>query len=89
MHYPMPLKRLLNSLIIGGQAIKYIFQGRISKDDLFEQLMEAGIPSGQIVSSGECTGAHVDRFYSYRVEKGNTGRMLALLGRRMNNALPV
>lgn len=56
---------------------------------LQEQLIEAGIPSGQIVSSGECTGAHVDRFYSYRVEKGNTGRMLALLGRRMNNALPV
>ena len=45
----MPLKRLLNSLIIGGQAIKYIFQGRISKDDLFEQLMEAGPGSLLIV----------------------------------------
>lgn len=56
---------------------------------LKEQLLGAGIPSGQIVSSGECTGAHVDRYYSYRVEKGNTGRMLALLGRRVNNALPV
>ena len=56
---------------------------------LKEQLLGAGIPSGQIVSSGECTGAHVDRYYSYRVEKGNTGRMLALLGRRINNVLTV
>jgi polyphenol oxidase len=26
-----------------------------------------------------CTGANVDRYYSYRVEKGQTGRLLALL----------
>lgn len=28
---------------------------------------------------GTCTGANVDRYYSYRVERGKTGRMLALL----------
>tara|TARA_B100000927_G_scaffold72890_1_gene58028 strand:+ start:119 stop:817 length:699 start_codon:yes stop_codon:yes gene_type:complete len=54
-----------------------------------EQLIKAGIPSGQIFSSGECTGARVDRYYSYRVERGKTGRMLALLGRRINNTEPV
>lgn len=26
-----------------------------------------------------CTGANVDRYYSYRIEKGQTGRMLAAL----------
>ncbi len=33
----------------------------------------------QIFDSGVCTGAAVDRYYSYRVEQGKTGRMLALL----------
>ena len=42
MHYPKFFKRLLRSLVIGGQSINYIFQGKVSKNDLFEQLMEAG-----------------------------------------------
>lgn len=40
----------------------------------------AGVPSGQVHDCGICTGAQVDRYYSYRVEKGRTGRLLALLG---------
>ena len=42
MYYPKFFKRLMSSLLIGGQAINYIFKGKISKNDLFEQLMEAG-----------------------------------------------
>jgi len=42
MYYPKFLKRLIRSLIIGGQSINYIFNGKVSKNDLFEQLMEAG-----------------------------------------------
>ncbi|PYK94722.1 MAG: hypothetical protein DME36_04585 [Verrucomicrobia bacterium] len=34
----------------------------------------------KIHDSGVCTACHVDRYYSYRAEKGRTGRMLALLG---------
>ncbi len=34
----------------------------------------------QIHDSGVCTACDLDRYYSYRVEKGKTGRMLALLG---------
>jgi copper oxidase (laccase) domain-containing protein len=34
----------------------------------------------EIHDSGVCTACHVDRYYSYRAEKGKTGRMLALLG---------
>jgi copper oxidase (laccase) domain-containing protein len=33
----------------------------------------------EIHDSGICTACHVDLYYSYRVEKGKTGRMLALL----------
>ena len=33
-----------------------------------------------INDSGVCTACHPDRYYSYRLEKGKTGRMLALLG---------
>jgi len=33
----------------------------------------------QVADCGTCTGAHLDRYYSYRVERGKTGRMLALL----------
>ena len=32
--------------------------------------------------SGICTACHLDRYYSYRAEKGKTGRMLGLLALR-------
>ena len=34
----------------------------------------------QIHDSGICTACDLDRYYSYRAEKGKTGRMLAVLG---------
>ena len=34
----------------------------------------------QIYDCGVCTACDLQRYYSYRVEKGRTGRMLALLG---------
>ena len=46
-----------------------------------QQLVEAGIAPENITDSGLDTAADLDTFYSYRVEKGNTGRMLALFGR--------
>jgi copper oxidase (laccase) domain-containing protein len=33
-----------------------------------------------IHDSGVCTACHLKRYYSYRAEKGKTGRMLALIG---------
>ena len=33
-----------------------------------------------IHDSGTCTACDLSRYYSYRAEKGKTGRMLALLG---------
>src|SRR6266403_2530077 len=34
----------------------------------------------EIYDSGVCTACDIDRYYSYRAEKGKTGRMLALIG---------
>jgi YfiH family protein len=34
----------------------------------------------QIHDSGVCTACNLDHYYSYRAEKGKTGRMLALIG---------
>ncbi len=33
----------------------------------------------QVFDAGLCTAAHPERYYSYRAERGKTGRMLALL----------
>ncbi len=47
-----------------------------------QQALEAGVPATQVHDTGLCTSSDLHRFYSYRMEQGRTGRMLALLGRR-------
>ncbi|MDC0087921.1 polyphenol oxidase family protein [Akkermansiaceae bacterium] len=47
-----------------------------------EQAIAAGVLEGNFTDSDICTSHHVDDYYSYRAEKGSTGRMLALLGMR-------
>ncbi|HEV3148792.1 MAG TPA: polyphenol oxidase family protein, partial [Chthoniobacterales bacterium] len=46
--------------------------------DIIAQCRKMGVK--QIHDSGACTACHPDLYYSYRAEKGKTGRMLALLG---------
>jgi copper oxidase (laccase) domain-containing protein len=46
--------------------------------EIVEQLRTAGVK--QIHDSEVCTACDTERYYSYRAEKGKTGRMLALLG---------
>ncbi len=41
------------------------------------QLRDAGI--SEIHNPRMCTACHLDRYFSYRAEKGNTGRMVAVL----------
>lgn len=45
-----------------------------------EQLMDLGVPAQQIDISPACTVADNEHFFSYRKEKGRTGRMLAVIG---------
>jgi copper oxidase (laccase) domain-containing protein len=46
--------------------------------NIVEQCRAAGVE--KIYASNECTACDIARYYSYRAEKGKTGRMLALLG---------
>jgi len=48
--------------------------------EIVEQLKQSGVR--QVFDCGENTGSDLNRFYSYRMEKGRTGRMLALLALR-------
>jgi copper oxidase (laccase) domain-containing protein len=50
--------------------------------DIAPQIMEQCRSRGvtRIHDSGVCTACDLHRYYSYRAEKGRTGRMLALLG---------
>ncbi|MGJ8698026.1 MAG: polyphenol oxidase family protein [Verrucomicrobiaceae bacterium] len=50
-------------------------------DTIRQQALHAGIPAENYHDCGLCTASDPDHFYSYRLEKGNTGRMIALLGR--------
>jgi hypothetical protein len=45
--------------------------------EIVVQLEQSGVR--RVFDSGENTGSDLNRFYSYRMEKGRTGRMLALL----------
>ena len=49
--------------------------------EIREQALNAGISEENYVDCGVCTSCDLENFYSYRIEKGSTGRMLALLGR--------
>ena len=48
--------------------------------DIREQLLAVGVSPGSIHDDGVCTTSDLERYYSYRAEKGATGRMLAVLG---------
>jgi YfiH family protein len=45
-----------------------------------KQLLKFGLKENNIEISGYCTIADNDKFFSYRKEKGVTGRMLAVIG---------
>jgi YfiH family protein len=47
-----------------------------------QQLLAAGVPAKSIEASPPCTNCHPDLLFSYRAEKGKTGRMMAVVGIR-------
>lgn len=49
-------------------------------EEILRQLRAEGV--GEIVDSGLCTASEPERFYSYRREKGKTGRHFAVLAAR-------
>ena len=47
-----------------------------------QQLIAAGVPAKNIGASPLCTGCSTNLLFSYRAEKGKTGRMMAVVGIR-------
>jgi YfiH family protein len=47
-----------------------------------QQLLAAGVPKKNIEASPLCTNCHPELLFSYRAEKGKTGRMLGAIGIR-------
>jgi len=45
-----------------------------------KQLLDSGIPEMNIEMSNICTACDVDRFFSYRKEKGCSGRFMSMIG---------
>lgn len=68
--------RVVLAPCIRPPAYEVDFAGQIR-----EQVIEAGVPENQYTDSGICTTSDLSCYYSYRQQKGSTGRMLALLGR--------
>jgi copper oxidase (laccase) domain-containing protein len=48
--------------------------------EIRQQVVAAGVPAGSVFDDGVCTTSDQEKYYSYRAEKGATGRMLAVLG---------
>jgi hypothetical protein len=42
-------------------------------------LQEAGVSRDRVLDTGLCTACRGDLFYSYRVEKPKTGRMMSII----------
>lgn len=51
------------------------------------QLMEAGVPAKRVSASPLCTSCHTNLLFSYRSEKGGTGRMMGVVGIRSGSPL--
>ena len=46
------------------------------------QLLDAGVKASAISLASECTSCRIDRYFSYRAERGRTGRMFSAIGIR-------
>jgi copper oxidase (laccase) domain-containing protein len=46
------------------------------------QLIAAGVPKKSIEASPLCTNCHPETLFSYRAERGKTGRMMGVAGIR-------
>ena len=47
-----------------------------------QQLLAVGVPAKSIEASSLCTNCRTDLLFSYRAEKGKTGRMMGVVGIR-------
>jgi YfiH family protein len=79
-----PVKEKYPMLFLTARAPGHSELGPGMHLDLVEanrrQLLAAGLKKGSIFVTGQCTGCNTDRFFSHRIEKGFTGRMMSVIG---------
>ncbi len=79
-----PVKEKYPMLFLTARAPGHSELGPGMHLDLVEanrrQLLAAGLKKGSIFVTGLCTGCNTDRFFSHRIEKGFTGRMMSVIG---------
>ena len=63
-----------------GELPKKIFLDLVEANR--QQLLAAGVPKKSIETSPLCTNCHPELLFSYRAEKGKTGRMMGVAGIR-------
>jgi polyphenol oxidase len=61
-----------------GELPKKIFLDLVGANR--RQLLAAGVPAKNLEASPHCTNCHTDLLFSYRGEKGKTGRMMGAVG---------
>ena len=72
--------RLRTSLCNSVRAFVLRITKRISPAEIVRQCRDLGVTA--VNDCGVCTACDLNRYYSYRAEKGRTGRMLAFLALR-------
>jgi YfiH family protein len=69
---------------VGAEVAAQFGESGPARIDLVEanrrQLLEAGVPAGQIYAAGLCTMCGVAEFHSYRRDKEHAGRMWSVVG---------
>jgi polyphenol oxidase len=79
-----PVKEKYPMLFLTARAPGHSELGPAMHLDLVEtnrrQLLAAGLKKGSIFVTGQCTGCNTDRFFSHRMERGFTGRMMSVIG---------
>jgi polyphenol oxidase len=79
-----PVKEKYPMLFLTARAPGHSDLGPAMHLDLVEanrrQLLAAGLKKGSIFVTGQCTGCNTDRFFSHRMERGFTGRMMSVIG---------
>jgi polyphenol oxidase len=79
-----PVKEKYPMLFLTARAPGHSELGPGMHLDLVEanrrQLLGAGLKKGAIFVTGQCTGCNTDRFFSHRIERGFTGRMMSVIG---------
>jgi polyphenol oxidase len=79
-----PVKEKYPMLFLTARAPGHSELGPAMHLDLVEanrrQLLAAGLKKASIFVTGQCTGCNTDRFFSHRMERGFTGRMMSVIG---------